>query len=187
VSYSETTTGTDALSWAYGTGKAEVQALIATYGADLVHFVVTNNACGLGYMPAGITYPFSESARSCTVANQSFPHETGHNIGMNHDRANASCGTSCTGDNYGYCIMNADGTKDGLKDVMVYPNPCGGARDKRFSNKDVLDSKGNPTGTATENNIRIFDQNIAMIAAWHAPVIVVPHVPSKLINFRILQ
>jgi hypothetical protein len=187
VSYSETTSGTTALNWAQGAGATEVQALRNQYGADLVHFVVTNDACGLGYQPASIAAPYSESARSCTVANQSFPHETGHNIGMHHDKPNAGCGTTCTNDYYGYCIKNPDGTSDGLKDVMTYPSPCGGSRDKRFSNKDVNDSKGNPTGTTTENNIRIFDANIAGMAAWRAPIVTNPHKPSKFTNFRITQ
>ena len=68
-----------------------VHALRDQHGADLVSFFIEDNAyCGLAWLP----YPSAATAgqgysvlywNGCPVANKSFVHELGHNMGAHHD------------------------------------------------------------------------------------------------------
>jgi hypothetical protein len=76
-------------------GMSAVATLRNTYGADLVSFWVesagtNSSACGVAWiMPSAAgnsTLGFNVVVRpTCAVANQSFPHEMGHNMGLRHD------------------------------------------------------------------------------------------------------
>lgn len=76
----------------------DVHVLRDRYRADVVTLVATTNACGVGYlMTAGSisVAAFQDSAFnvahwSCIYGNLTMAHEIGHNIGLHHDRTNAS-------------------------------------------------------------------------------------------------
>ncbi|HWJ97581.1 MAG TPA: M12 family metallo-peptidase, partial [Acidimicrobiales bacterium] len=72
-----------------------IHALRNSTGADLVSVLVHDpSSCGLAWVLNSVTasassrspYGFSTVDYSCAVDNYSFPHELGHNMGLNHDR-----------------------------------------------------------------------------------------------------
>ena len=82
-----------------------VHALRNTYGADVVTLFgegyVNAGACGVGYMMTSVSTGFATNAfnvvdRTCAAGNLSYAHELGHNMGLNHDPANASGSAACT-------------------------------------------------------------------------------------------
>ncbi len=85
----------------------EVRSLRNSYAADLVVMIVNNMTyCGMGWlMTPGYTYDSvgnSLVSRDCTTGYYSFAHETGHNMGAHHDRANSGGGTAMYSYSYGY-------------------------------------------------------------------------------------
>lgn len=96
-----------------------VHALRDQYAADFVSlFTAARDVCGIGYllspMSAGLaSYAFNVSAWHCAAANLSFPHELGHNMGLEHDAANASS-TPTAPYAYGYRDPGY------FRDVMAY-------------------------------------------------------------------
>jgi hypothetical protein len=194
VSYQETSTA-DPLSWMYpgiqvGTvipnGITETTQLQDQYGADLAVMLVTNTACGVSYIHGTRQYSTSVVNAGCSVSNKTFPHETGHVVGMQHDLPNAGA-TPQVPYEYGYCYLRSDGTKNGHRDVLTYPGPCGGDRTSNWSNPDINDADGTPTGTATANNALVLKNRAATMAAWRTAVVPTGHPPSKFMNFRIVQ
>ncbi len=84
-----------------------IHALRDQYGADTVVLIREGgDYCGLGYMMGTLSGTFESSAfcvvrRDCATGYYSFAHEMGHNMGSNHDHANAS-GTVPYPYSYGY-------------------------------------------------------------------------------------
>jgi hypothetical protein len=174
-------------------GTTEVAKYYALTGADLTHYVVTNNSCGIGYMFtfAG-TYALSQSERSCTNDNLTFPHETGHNIGYEHDPANADCGTlvlkpsglmgCASGYNYGHAFP-VGAIK--WRTIMSYP-AAGGKRISQISNPNILYMGLYPTGIANErDNARVAVTNAPLVSAFRTPVVPTGRPPSKVTNFKV--
>jgi len=169
-----------AIEWAKNdpTGITELAQHLTMTGADLTHYVVTNNGCGLGYLFAGTNWAVSQSERSCTNANLTFPHETGHNIGYNHEPANAGCGVLVTkpsgllgcanGYNYGHAFP-IGAIK--WRTIMAYPQ-AGGTRITQISSPNVLYQGLYPTGIVNErDNVRVAIANAPAVSAYRTAVL----------------
>ena len=128
-----------ALDWAH--------ALRDTIGADMVALIRTNgDACGIAYLmfsngPESQGIPFSVTALSC-LANQTFAHELGHNMGCCHAVGDGGgCGSGgIYQHSVGWRFNGNSGTQ--WRTVMAY-SP--GNRLDHFSNPAVL-FDGRPTG-----------------------------------------
>lgn len=87
------------------------------------------SACGLGYVidqPAlGAADAFFVVRSDCATGYYSFGHELGHNLGVEHDRVNASVKTALP---YAYGYQDPD---NGFRDVMAY-NCKGGCERVQF-------------------------------------------------------
>ena len=105
-----------------------VTALRDRYAADLVHLVVEgqgdDGSCGIGWLvqpPDAATTAatgFSVSDHRCSVANMSFAHEIGHNLGMNHDR-HVVRNADPNAINFGYVSV-----ENQRRTLMAYGNAC---------------------------------------------------------------
>lgn len=78
-----------------------VAALRDQHKADMVSLVVPKgDICGLGFYNAppvsanDADWAFSVVKSSCALGNYSFPHELGHNLGMQHDRITEGAASS---------------------------------------------------------------------------------------------
>ncbi len=128
-----------ALDWAH--------ALRDTIGADMVALIRTNgDACGIAYLmfsngPESQGVPFSVTALSC-LANQTFAHELGHNMGCCHAVGDGGgCGSGgIYQHSVGWRFNGNSGTQ--WRTVMAY---APGNRLDHFSNPAVL-FDGRPTG-----------------------------------------
>ena len=73
----------------------QVHTLRNTYAADFVSMLTAGtDACGIGYLmtnvsPSFAPYAFNVTAWTCAAGNLSLAHELGHNMGLQHDLANA--------------------------------------------------------------------------------------------------
>lgn len=125
----------------------EVHSLRDQYGADIVSLWVENgNACGIGYLMGSMYGSFAPNAfnvvmRSCATGYYSFGHEMGHNMGAQHDRANAG-GQGLFPYSYGYQQVQQ---APYFRTVMAYACSVNCARINYWSNPDVSYS-GLPTG-----------------------------------------
>jgi hypothetical protein len=98
----------------------EVHRLRDQYDADVVSFVGTSNACGVAYVMQSSSISvaafhhaaFNVNHYSCIYSNLTMAHEIGHNMGLHHDRANASS-TPAYPYAYGYRVP-------GSRTVMAY-------------------------------------------------------------------
>ncbi|MFN3973342.1 MAG: zinc-dependent metalloprotease family protein [Gemmobacter sp.] len=99
----------------------DLHSLRDKYEADLVHLIVSRtDFCGLAYVNAGKETAFGVTAAQCAVANLSFAHEIGHNLGACHDPLNSSNCTPYSPDGYGF--QHPLGL---YRDVMAYQCPNG--------------------------------------------------------------
>src|SRR4051794_7732615 len=86
----------------------DVPTLRNTFAADTVSLITeTLDACGLGSFMSTVSNSFESRAysvvkRSCATGNYSFGHELGHNMGADHDAANAGGGTSAYAYDHGF-------------------------------------------------------------------------------------
>ena len=122
-----------------------IHATRDTYNADLVH-MVTDNGSGLGWCGGtspGYNIGFSVSRWSRVAATFTLAHETGHNLGAEHDRANAGACIS-TSYSYGHLFFGTDG--NGYCTVLAYPTATYD-RVLHFSNPNVT-FQGTATGIA---------------------------------------
>lgn len=128
--------------------------------ADLVSLIVNSGGfCGIAQLPLNWGDPPSNqgrahqvTARTCAVGNLSFPHEHGHNMGLEHDPANANPpGSGTYPFRYGHYVANST---DQARTVMSYNNQCGTfgcPRTPYFSNPSVnFSGTSEPTGILDE-------------------------------------
>lgn len=178
VSYDDTKTGfSTTLSRLATNGDGYMDDVLlkkAQLGADAVSLLVyapTDNACGVGYMmqsppgPQFASSAFNVVRDDCAVDNLSFPHELGHNFGLEHDRATA--GNSSPSYPYAFGYQDTAGT---FRDIMAYNCSTGCPRIQYFSNPD-LSYNGRPLGVlytlpSAADNRRALNNNAAIIAAW---------------------
>ena len=165
---------------------AEVAAQRDLYGADLVSLVVNNGGgyCGVGYVMRSVSPSFASAAfqvtvRSCAVGNLTFAHEHGHNLGMEHDPANAVASNDASFPwSYGHFVDAS------FRTVRSYANVCpsGCRRVPYYSNPEVS-YLGYPTGVAnSKDNARTATLVADLVAGFRtAPSASTPAVPTGLI------
>lgn len=154
--------GTMALTQAESTFTSDLSALKGTsdgkwdavhaerkrVGADLVSVVAyySSSTAGIGYVGSTYSSAFSITKTSA-FKQQSFSHELGHNIGLNHS------------DGY----ENSTGK---FRTTMAYGTYT---RIPRFSNP-AIDYNGYATGTSSNNSAKILNANGAKVAGFSASV-----------------
>ena len=161
----------------------EVRSLRNSYAADLVVMIVNNMTyCGMGWlMTPGYTYDSvgnSLVSRACTTGYYSFAHETGHNMGAHHDRANSGGGTAMYSYSYGY----QDPTL-AFRTIMAYNCSGGCPRVNNWSNPEVL-YNGKPTGVVStaynSADNRLTLNNTAPIVSNFRAAKIAPVAPTNL-------
>jgi hypothetical protein len=167
VEYAETGNADTDLKWLRT--NPQVAKFRSSWKADGVSMLVEsmNNACGLGYVMTNVStafapYAFNVTQRGCATSNYSYAHETGHNVGCQHDRANAGF-QGAYAYSYGYQAPNR-----AFRTTLAYN--CAGGNCPRvlyYSNPNVSYG-GQPTGvSSTAAN----SADNAMTIANTAPVV----------------
>ncbi len=131
-----------------------VHPLRETHQADLVVLLVNDGQfCGLGYImetPAKSFAPFGFSLVNweCATGNYSLAHEMGHNMGSEHDRANAG-GSGSYPYSFGYQAPDRS-----FRTIMAYdcPGVGGCPRVNHWSNPEVF-YNGQPTGVVSTSPV----------------------------------
>ncbi len=153
----------------------EAHTLRDTYGADLVTLmwhIYPAPSCGVAYlMSDGFNVPefeafgFSVVMASCATGNYSYAHELGHNMGAEHDAANAD-GQGAYAYSYGFHFTGTDNAH--YRTIMAYASGAPGeTRVGYFSNPDV-EFQGTATGTSNANNALTFNNTAALIADFRS-------------------
>lgn len=165
-----------------------VHALRDSLGADEVALLLLNGngGCGIAYVmqttpSAGFaSYAFSVTRNNCAVGNLSFPHELGHNFGLEHDRFVSPSGNPAYPFGFGFVDSNSQ-----FRDIMAYSNACTSScpRIQYFSNPAIT-YNGRPLGISYESspstsadNVRALNSAAAIIANWRQTV-VTPYTPA---------
>ncbi|GMU42037.1 MAG: hypothetical protein IT479_00860 [Xanthomonadales bacterium] len=140
-------------------------------GADLVGMISEfSNACGQGYLmgsPPSTSFApsaYQVSARGCAVGNLSYAHEHGHNMGLQHDPANASGGS--------FAYARGHFVDGNYRTVMSYSTECtlGCTRRPYFSNPNVS-FQGAASGVADQrDNARAANQTAPIAEQFRAEV-----------------
>jgi hypothetical protein len=98
--------------------------------ADLVALIRGNSTiiCGYAWLPevpgpSTAIYGFSQHSVGCLAAGIVFPHELGHNMGLNHDRKTyaAQGGGNPPPSKYNFGFIN---NAAGVVDIMAYTSSC---------------------------------------------------------------
>jgi len=148
----------EALQWL--SSDPQVAALRNRHAADMVSLLVDlDSSCGIGWVPRTSAENFSSATAfqvtgiDCAVGNLSFAHESGHNMGMEHNPENsdAAIGQPRAPASYEHSFGHwVAGGANAFRTVMSYADPCGSAfacpREEYFSNP-YIDFRGTPTGT----------------------------------------
>lgn len=170
---------------------ADVAGLRNRLGADIVMLVSEDrDVCGLAYLMQSDASWFAPYAyglvRTSCLSNQTLTHELGHIQGLSHDReTDADPGAYPYARGYRRCASDSTA----FYDIMAYR--CASApfqvRLRTFASP-LIDYRGNPTGVSYEadpvnaaDGPRALNQTAATVAAFRAPVIMVPQAPSALV------
>jgi len=153
----------------------EIHAKRDSYGADMVSWFIENSQyCGIAYVPTGdlsldAGWAFSVVYSECATGYYSTAHELGHNMGSNHDRANAGSAVAYPY-SYGYQEPN-----NAFRTVMAY-NCAGGCTRQRFFSNPDLTFNGVPTGVDASlldsaDNARSINQTRVPVSQWRTAVV----------------
>jgi hypothetical protein len=129
--------------------------------ADIVGMIVDDpSGCGLSARVA----PDAEEAyfvvhHSCAAITLSLAHEVGHILGARHERDSDENEAPFP---YGHGHVN--GSK--WRDIMSYQQSCEGCPRIPFWSNPRITYKGEPTGTAEEDNARVILQQAERIASF---------------------
>ncbi|REJ76876.1 MAG: hypothetical protein DWQ36_16335 [Acidobacteria bacterium] len=148
---------------------AAVNALRDEHSADLVSLIVDNGgfACGVAFLmgnedPTAFNpFGYQVTARSCAVGNLTFPHEHGHNMGLQHNPQNGAPPASAIAlDAYGHYHSGL------YRTVLSYSNPrVGGCTRQPYFSNPAVSFMSQPTGILNaRHNQRVLDM-IAPITA----------------------
>jgi hypothetical protein len=152
-----------------------VHALRNVHGADLVSLIVEGTClCGIAWLMttqsnAFEAFAFSVVARICATGNYSFGHELGHNMGLQHDRANAPA-DGVFSFSHGYVDA-----LHGFRDIMGVAASCGSCmRIQNFSNPNIA-FNGFPTGVPqsspqSADAASSLNATASTVANWRAQV-----------------
>ncbi|MCC6262864.1 MAG: hypothetical protein IT169_04735 [Bryobacterales bacterium] len=134
-------------------------------------YVLANNPPGAGGFAFSVVHQGYAGGPSAT-----FAHETGHNLGLNHDPDNGGANGGLVKDAVGYQQKLLDPK---FFTIMAYSNGCGGCQPiVQFSNPQVS-FQGIPTGVANQNDAAKTLNVVAPSAAsWRGATVVTPPVCS---------
>jgi hypothetical protein len=126
----------------------EVHRLRDTFAADLaLLFVDDAHGCGLATrVAADADEAFAVVHHACAAANYTVAHEIGHLIGARHE--------------FGY----VNGTR--WRDIMGSTESCGGCPRVPIWSSPTVFVRGEPAGTALQNNAAIIVEQAARVAAF---------------------
>lgn len=169
----------------------EVHAVRDSYGADMVSwFIEDTTYCGIAYVNTGdlsqdASTAFSVVSSGCATGYYSTAHELGHNMGSNHDRANAGS-TAAYAYSYGFQDIN-----NTFRSIMAYNCSGGCTRQRFFSNPD-LSFNGVPTGvyylnSDSADNARSINQTRVAVSQWRSAVVGTPAQASFSADCQLLQ
>lgn len=153
------------------------------FDIDLVSLLVENGGgyCGIAYLLGNESavafdpYAYQVTARSCAVGNLSYPHEHGHNLGLQHNPENGAS-TSQAYRTYAYGHYH----NGNYRTVMSYSNPCssGCPREPYFSNPNIV-FQGASTGIAnSRDNVRVLNEVAPITANYRTPCTAAPARPA---------
>lgn len=154
-----------------------VAAVRDAYAADMVSLITESGGgfCGIARLlgnedPVAFgSRAYQVTARSCAVGNLSYPHEHGHNMGLQHNPENGAPPAQA------YQVWAYGHYHNGMyRTVMSYSNPCtsGCTRHPYFSNPDVT-FMGLPTGIADQrDNHRTSNDTAPIVANWRTSLAV---------------
>lgn len=157
-----------------------VHTLRNQLGADAVVLLVANGggSCGIAYIMSSASAGFASNAfgvvaNGCAVGNFSFPHELGHNFGLEHDRFVAPAGTPAYPYGYGYVDTSFQ-----FRDIMAYVNACGSCPRIQYFSSPNRTYLGRPLGisyasspSTSADNVQALNNAASIIANWRQSVI----------------
>src|SRR5262245_48679049 len=118
--------------------------------ADIVGLILDSpSGCGLATRVGGeAEEAYFIVHHACATITMSITHEIGHILGARHDRSI---------DAIDYPIPYAHGYVNGTKwrDIMSYNEGCGGCPRIPYWSNPRIKYKGDPTGTAANDNARV--------------------------------
>lgn len=173
--HAETPEAADELDWLASDGT--VAELRDRVGADLVSLLVREGrpTGGMAQLPGS----FSVFNGSPFV----FTHECGHNLGCNHDRANAGYAATSSGCNFGY-VFKPSGTAITYGDIMSY-DAC---QFQEFSNPNRFfrgAATGIPEGHLDEagysdaaDNVSVLNRTVVYAAGTRMPQVALLEAPQ---------
>ncbi|HEV7241504.1 MAG TPA: S-layer homology domain-containing protein [Thermoanaerobaculia bacterium] len=163
-----------------------VHTLRNTHGVDLVSLFINSSAyCGLAWLPL----PSSSTAdtgfsvigyNGCPVANKSFVHELGHNMGAHHDPYVAPGPGAYA---YSHGIVNLASR---WRDVMSYNNQCADTppntsctRIQYMSNPKLTYGGATLGDSSVRNNTHTLNKTAKAVAAYRATATALHPVPQR--------
>lgn len=148
-----------------------VPTLRNTFAADHVVLITENGGgfCGLGYMMETVSNAFESTAyvvvaRNCATGYYSFGHELGHNMGADHDAANANS-TGPYAYNRGYVNTTPTSPATPWRTIMSYPSSPSSTRVQFWSNPNVNFPPGDPMGVNSASDNHQVLNNTALTVA----------------------
>jgi hypothetical protein len=168
------------------------------YHADLVNLLIDrHDYCGLAWVMTTASLSFESRGYSivdwsCATGYYTYAHEMGHNMGAQHDRANATA-SGAYSYSYGYQQQSASPP---FRTVMAYNCPSGCTRLDYWSNPDVSTGISGtifPTGIVdtsanAADNARTLNNTRAIVANFRTSqqpsLQFVPMTPCRVVDTR---